>query len=271
MKVIKSNYHYLECVLFMWIRMIIGLSLITGFPCPCSFGALWRQNMCRANLCCYYRTHMYTAQQWKRIYFFSNPKKMHKRLLNNRLTFLMSSAQLQALISPFPALRRWVSVERRVNTGPSWAETIKNPFTCHCCNTGYCNVWELDNLGYVVKVKWSVINSISVWPVKLRMGFWLPSDASGLSAAERLEEQKHFSINTQYTQTEDADMHHETCWLSAWLNASLTWTPRSLHSCYPLQGTGRRERNSGRTRTYAATGERESVTVNDSLLWKKYD
>lgn len=38
------------------------------------------------------------------------------------VTFLMSSAQLQALISPFPALRRCESVDRRQKTGPSWAE-----------------------------------------------------------------------------------------------------------------------------------------------------
>lgn len=37
------------------------------------------------------------------------------------MTFLLSSAQLQALISPFPELRRWVSVDSSENTGPSWA------------------------------------------------------------------------------------------------------------------------------------------------------
>lgn len=38
------------------------------------------------------------------------------------VTFLMSSVQLQALISPFPALKRWQSVDSRQKTGPSWAE-----------------------------------------------------------------------------------------------------------------------------------------------------
>lgn len=34
-------------------------------------------------------------------------------------TFLVSSVQLQALISPFPALRRTLSVDTRLKTGPS--------------------------------------------------------------------------------------------------------------------------------------------------------
>lgn len=77
MKVIKPNYYNLECMQFMWIRMIIVLSLITWFPCPCSFGALGRQNiwnMCGASFCCFYRIHMYKAQQWKRYTFSPNPK-----------------------------------------------------------------------------------------------------------------------------------------------------------------------------------------------------
>lgn len=36
-----------------------------------------------------------------------------------QVTFLVSSLQLQALISPFPALSRWQSVDRREKTGPS--------------------------------------------------------------------------------------------------------------------------------------------------------
>lgn len=161
--------------------MVIGLSLITGFPCPCSFGALWKQNMCWANVL--FLQDPYVHSNKKRKSFFSNPKNT-QTFTDSLFWWALANSRHWSLRSlhsgdECPWREEWTPDHREL-------KQLKNPFTCHCCHTGYCNVWELDNLGHVVKVKWSVRNSISVWPVKLRMGFWLPSDASGLSAAERL-------------------------------------------------------------------------------------
>lgn len=105
---------------------------------------------------------------------------LHKKPLSGRfwiwddmtVTFLMSSFQLHALISPFPVLRRWQSLESRENTGPSWADKRTT-----------------DHVFYSVNYRQSSCAGIRERlhsPVNVRTGFWLSEVASGLRAADRL-------------------------------------------------------------------------------------